>query len=74
MGVVSDKEKMKFMVENVKTVMIENIKTAINFNSTNGKSQLMEYFLEQYKPTKIVIQEFPYSSNVENNNVENKQV
>ena len=54
--------------------MVENIKTAITFNSTNGKSQLMEYFLEQYKPTKIVIQEFPYSSNVENNNVENKQV
>lgn len=61
MGVVSDKEEIRFMVE--------NIKTAINFNSTNGKSQLMEYFLEQYKPTKIVIQEFPYSSNVENKQV-----
>ena len=49
--------------------MVENIKTAINFTSTNGKSQLMEYFLEQYKPIKIVIQEFPYSSNVENKQV-----
>lgn len=47
MGVVSDKEKIRFMVE--------NIKTAIKFNSTNDKSQLMKYFLEQYKPTKIVI-------------------
>ncbi|CBK95164.1 hypothetical protein ERE_34190 [Agathobacter rectalis M104/1] len=52
------------MVEN-----IENIKTAIKFNSTNGKSQLMKYFLEQYKPTKIVIQEFPCSFNVENKQV-----
>lgn len=64
MGLVSDKEKIRFMVEN-----IENIKTAIKFNSTNGKSQLMKYFLEQYKPTKIVIQEFPCSFNVENKQV-----
>ena len=64
MGVVSDKEKIRFMVEN-----IENIKTAIKFNSTNGKSQLMKYFLEQYKLTKIVIQEFPCSFNVENKQV-----
>lgn len=61
MGVVSDKEKIRFMVE--------NIKTAIKFNSTNDKSQLMKYFLEQYKPTKIVIQEFPCSFNVENKQV-----
>lgn len=52
------------MVEN-----IENIKTAIKFNNANGKSQLMKYFLEQYKPTKIVIQEFPCSFNVENKQV-----
>lgn len=67
MGVVSDKEKIRFMVENIEN--IENIKTAIKFNSTNGKSQLMKYFLEQYKPTKIVIQEFPCSFNVENKQV-----
>lgn len=67
MGVVSDKEKIRFMVENIEN--IKNIKTAIKFNSTNGKSQLMKYFLEQYKPTKIVIQEFPCSFNVENKQV-----
>lgn len=43
--------------------MIENInvdKDKINFNSTDGQSHLIEYLLEQCKPTKIVVQEFPY--------------
>lgn len=38
--------------------MIENInvdKDKISFNSTDGKSHLIEYFLKQWKPTKIVI-------------------
>lgn len=48
--------------------MIENInvdKDKIIFNSTDGKSNLVEYFLEQCEPTKIVIQEFPYELDVE---------
>ena len=43
--------------------MIENInidKDKIIFNSTDGKAHLVEYFLEQCEPTKIVIQEFLY--------------
>lgn len=48
--------------------MAENItvdKDKINFNSTDGKSHLVEYFLEQCQPTEIVIQEFPYEFNIE---------
>lgn len=48
--------------------MIENInidKDKIIFNSTDGKSHLIEYLLEQCEPTKIVIQEFPYELDVE---------
>lgn len=48
--------------------MIENInidKDKIIFNSTDGKSHLVEYFLEQCEQTKIVIQEFPYELDVE---------
>ena len=37
----------------------------INFNSTDGQSHLIEYLLEQCKPTKIVVQEFPYEFNIE---------
>ena len=48
--------------------MTENInvdKDKINFDSTDGKSHLVEYFLEQCKPTEIVIQEFPYELDLE---------
>lgn len=48
--------------------MIENInvdKDKIIFNSTDGKSHLIEYLLEQCEPTKIVVQEIPYEFNIE---------
>lgn len=53
--------------------MTENInidKDKIIFNSTDGKSHLIEYLLEQCGPTKIVIQEFPYELDVEKNTKE----
>lgn len=48
--------------------MIENInvdKDKIIFNSTDGKSHLIEYLLEQCEQTKIVVQEVPYEFNIE---------
>ena len=40
-------------------------KTKVIFNSTEGKSHLMDYFIDKIEPTNIVIQDVEFELNVD---------